>query len=120
MSRPLLIDDCPSALVRAFSNKTYADAFLSQGRLRLSNIREFREIGDARQDETEGRAAFRVPGHIPAVAIEPHLGKCRILAINRAMFTLVKNLSTRPIFFARQIGRPISIFFGSNLDRLSS
>lgn len=86
MSRPLLIDDCPSVLVRAFSEKAYADAFLSEGRLRLRDIREFREIEGARQDETEGRAAFRVPGHVPAVAIEPHTGAMRNLGNQSGYF----------------------------------
>lgn len=64
-------DDFPSRLLKFYSAKDYADAFLEEGRIRLYSVKYFREIEDpSRLDRTEGEGRLVIPSdHVATVNI---------------------------------------------------
>ena len=103
--RPLIVDECPPFLIRAFDSEDYARAFLHEGKLRLRNVRHFRDVSDARHDPNEGIGALQVPGDVPFIAIDRVTGAAR-------------DLGTRPghISYSQEFINPTYLFCCSTPD----
>lgn len=76
--RPLVVDDCPSYLLKAYTEQRWADALVSRGLIRMRKPSAFRVTGDNRADPGEGASHLMVPGDVPFVTVNrltgEHLG----------------------------------------------
>jgi hypothetical protein len=90
--RPLIVDECPPFLIRAFDSEKYARAFLYEGKLRLRNVRHFCDVSDARHDPNEGIGALQVPGDVPIIAIDCLTGAARDLGTRPGHFSYSQEL----------------------------
>jgi hypothetical protein len=74
MSRPLIIDDCPVSLFKAYSEQQWAEALITRGVVRMRKPAAFRQIEGARADTGEGASHLLVPGEVPFVTLDKATG----------------------------------------------
>jgi hypothetical protein len=75
MARPLIIDDCPPHLLKAYPHQHWADEFVCRGLVRMRKPSAFRATGDSRADSGEGDSHLMVPGDVPFVIINRLTGE---------------------------------------------